>query len=173
MSSWIRGCSLNRTRLPAVLVGIYVLLVALSITMKAWVYEDAYITFRTIDNLMNGYGLRWNPDKRVQTFTHPLWMFLHIPFHYLINNLILVDLVLSIVASTTAFALGIVGLRTHLAATTLGFTFFFPLVLSKSFNLFATSGFETPLTMLFLALFCRFLFRKEGPPGSFVLPFLF
>src|ERR1044072_5834284 len=41
----------------------------------AWVSDDAFITFRTVDNLLNGYGLRWNVVERVQSYTHPLWMF--------------------------------------------------------------------------------------------------
>src|SRR5262245_48503581 len=40
----------------------------------AWVNDDAYITFRTIDNFLHGFGLRWNINERVQTYTHPLWM---------------------------------------------------------------------------------------------------
>lgn len=43
---------------------------------RAWVSDDAYITFRVVDNFLNGYGLRWNINERVQVFTHPLWMFL-------------------------------------------------------------------------------------------------
>ena len=42
----------------------------------AWLSDDAYITFRTIDNFVNGYGLRWNIAERVQSFTHPLWLLL-------------------------------------------------------------------------------------------------
>jgi arabinofuranosyltransferase len=42
----------------------------------AWVSDDAFITFRTVDNALNGAGLRWNPAERVQTYTHPLWMLL-------------------------------------------------------------------------------------------------
>jgi arabinofuranosyltransferase len=41
----------------------------------AWVSDDAYITFRTVDNVLHGYGLRWNVDSRVESFTHPLWLF--------------------------------------------------------------------------------------------------
>ena len=41
----------------------------------AWLSDDAYITFRTVDNALNGYGLRWNVADRVQSYTHPLWMF--------------------------------------------------------------------------------------------------
>jgi len=31
---------------------------------------------RTVRNLVEGEGLRWNLHERVQGFTHPLWMFL-------------------------------------------------------------------------------------------------
>src|SRR3954469_25355857 len=41
----------------------------------AWLDDDAYITFRTVDNVLHGYGLRWNVLNRVQAYTHPLWMF--------------------------------------------------------------------------------------------------
>ena len=45
----------------------------------AWLDDDAYITFRTIDNFLNGYGLRWNTINRVQAYTHPLWMMVITP----------------------------------------------------------------------------------------------
>jgi arabinofuranosyltransferase len=40
----------------------------------AWVGDDAFITLRTVDNFINGYGLVWNIGEKVQTYTHPLWM---------------------------------------------------------------------------------------------------
>ena len=89
------------------LLAVYVLVVAVSIVKKAWIYEDAYITFRTIENFFNGFGLRWNPDERVQTYTHPLWLFLHIPLEYFFRNLHVVNLLLSIVLSSAAFALAL------------------------------------------------------------------
>src|SRR5947209_2599838 len=46
------------------------------ITRDSWLSDDAYITFRTVDNFIHGYGLTWNVDERVQVYTHPLWMFL-------------------------------------------------------------------------------------------------
>src|SRR5689334_3670413 len=45
----------------------------------AWVSEDAFITFRTLDNALHGFGLTWNPGERVQTYTHPLWLGLLLP----------------------------------------------------------------------------------------------
>jgi arabinofuranosyltransferase len=50
-------------------------LVITFIVRTAWICDDAYITARTIDNWLQGYGLRWNVAERVQTFTHPLWLF--------------------------------------------------------------------------------------------------
>lgn len=37
---------------------IILLLWAYQAIAKAWVAEDAYITFRVVDNVVNGYGLR-------------------------------------------------------------------------------------------------------------------
>jgi arabinofuranosyltransferase len=33
---------------------------AVILLRSAYVNEDAYITMRTVDNFINGYGLRWN-----------------------------------------------------------------------------------------------------------------
>src|SRR5262245_9291823 len=54
-------------------------LFAVVLARTAWVADSAYLTFRTIDNLINGYGLRWNIAERVQVFTHPLWLALLTP----------------------------------------------------------------------------------------------
>jgi hypothetical protein len=45
--------------------------------------DDAYFTFRTIDNFVHGYGLRWNIAERVQAYTHPLWLLLLTPFYWI------------------------------------------------------------------------------------------
>ena len=52
------------------------LLLLVAIVRAAWLCEDAFITLRSVDNWVNGYGLRWNVSERVQSYTHPLWMFL-------------------------------------------------------------------------------------------------
>src|ERR1700756_4952216 len=54
----------------AVCLGLF----AIELLRTAWLCDDAYITLRTVDNLVSGYGLRWNVAERVQTYTHPLWM---------------------------------------------------------------------------------------------------
>jgi hypothetical protein len=40
---------------------------------RAWVCDDAFITFRHVANCLAGYGPVFNPGERVQGFTHPLW----------------------------------------------------------------------------------------------------
>ncbi|MBI4843161.1 MAG: hypothetical protein HY809_02400 [Nitrospirae bacterium] len=48
--------------------------IAIFVFLKnAWVSEDAYIIFRSIEQLFAGNGPVWNPHERVQVFTSPLW----------------------------------------------------------------------------------------------------
>ena len=63
----------------AVYLGLVLGFFSVAFLRTAWVTEDAYITFRVIDNLNAGYGLVWNLGERVQVFTHPLWLFLLSP----------------------------------------------------------------------------------------------
>ncbi|MBU8920535.1 MAG: hypothetical protein KOO63_01625 [Bacteroidales bacterium] len=56
--------------LVAVAIAIFVFL------KNAWVSEDAYIIFRSIEQLFEGNGPVWNPHERVQVFTSPLWYFM-------------------------------------------------------------------------------------------------
>src|SRR5262249_49729235 len=60
------------TLLLGIVFGVFVLVAI----RTAWICDDAYINFRTIDNFLHGYGLRWNVAERIQTFTDPLWLFL-------------------------------------------------------------------------------------------------
>ncbi|MBK7448663.1 MAG: hypothetical protein IPJ47_04230 [Anaerolineales bacterium] len=64
-----------------------------------WVSDDAFITLRTVDNFLHGYGLVWNIGERVQVFTHPLWMFLLVIFAFLIPSPLYVFYVPSLLLS--------------------------------------------------------------------------
>src|SRR5688572_10478402 len=64
----------NRNRLQLTALILAVVCFAVVLIINAWMADDAYITFRTIDNFINGHGLRWNIAERVQTYTHPLWL---------------------------------------------------------------------------------------------------
>lgn len=71
----------------------------------AWVSDDAYITFRTIDNFIGGYGLRWNVDERVQAYTHPLWMLLLSAGHAITREPYFTSIALGMACSMAAVAL--------------------------------------------------------------------
>ncbi len=132
--------------LPLALLTIYLLCVVLN----AWVCDDAYITYRTVDNFVGGFGLRWNVAERVQAFTHPLWMFLMAAFYAVTREEYWTSLGLSVAlsAATLWIALRRVALTPLMMAAGAGV-----LILSKSFIEFSTSGLENPLTHLLLAAF--------------------
>jgi len=71
----VEGVRIGKVRqrsmmLIAVASGVFVFLVFLKI---AWVSDDAYIIFRSLEQLFDGNGPRWNPHNRVQGYTSPLW----------------------------------------------------------------------------------------------------
>jgi len=139
----------------------------LFILARAWVAEDAYITFRVIDNFMNGYGLRWNTFERVQAYTHPLWMLLHIPLVAIWPNLFLVSISLSVTCSSMA---ALVSLATAHKPVPTALTFFFlPLALSKSFMDYTSSGLENPLSYLLFAAFGHVLMKRQEHPRFWLL----
>ena len=72
---------------------------------SAWLSDDAYITFRTVDNFINGYGLRWNIVERVQSYTNPLWMFCVSLVYYFSREVYYSVLLLSFAASLVTIAL--------------------------------------------------------------------
>ena len=116
---------------------------------EAWVAEDAYITLRTVDNWLHGYGLRWNIDERVQGYTHPLWMLLLAAACALTHETFFSTLCLGLATTLIALLLLVKSARTPghaVAALAL-------LSLSRAFVDFSTSGLENPLTHLLVALF--------------------
>lgn len=134
-------------RLRRALLVLFPLLVVLS----AWVQDDAYITFRTVDNLVHGHGAVWNVGERVQAYTHPLWMLLHLPLHALSSGEIyLSTLVLSIGFSLAAFTLLLRRVATSAAAAVAAGTM---LVAGRAFVDYSTSGLENPLTHFLLVLY--------------------
>ena len=40
---------------------------------RAWVCDDAFISFRCADHLVRGLGLVFNPGERVEGYTNFLW----------------------------------------------------------------------------------------------------
>ncbi len=135
----------------------------------AWLDDDAFITFRTVDNLLDGLGLTWNPVERVQASTHPLWLFVNA----------------GLVALTAAPELSCVALSLFLSGLTLFLLIFRvassidagclaagALLLSKAWVDYAGSGLEDPLTRLLLILLVLNARRPDSDGRSFTLALL-
>lgn len=137
------------------IIGLFVL----ELIRTAWVCDDAYITFRTIDNFINGYGLRWNINERVQSYTHPLWMFLLSVFYFFTREIYLTSIVISIALSLTSIYL----LAFKIAQSSLSaLLILLILIFSKAFVDFSTSGLENPLTYFLFALFFLVYLKKDS-----------
>ncbi len=138
-----------------------ILVYAILVVLTAWLGDDAYITFRTADNFVNGYGLRWNVDERVQTYTHPLWMLVFSTIYFFTREVYFTILVLSLLCSIAAVSL--VCFTLSISWFNAFFVILF-LILSKAFLDYSTSGLENPLTHLLLGLFFLQLFQIDNYP---------
>jgi arabinofuranosyltransferase len=129
----------------------------------AWLSDDAYITLRTVDNFVNGYGLRWNVVERVQTYTHPLWMFL-LAVPYAVTREPFFTMVLPQIAIALltvwmlAFRIAADRMTACLALVLLAF--------SKGFVEYSTSGLENPLTHLLLVMFLTAFWHERRRPRA-------
>jgi arabinofuranosyltransferase len=132
---------------------------SLAFVRTAWMSEDAFITFRTLDNALHGFGLTWNPGERVQTYTHPLWLGLLLPavavfgdpyYAALVLSYVLLMLALLVIGKT----LGEWTLPSGLAVASL--------LWSRSFVDYSSSGLENPLTHALLATYLWAWLKLNG-----------
>lgn len=149
----------DRSHRAAILAGVALLTVAFIHT--AWLCDDAYITLRTVDNFTNGYGLRWNIVERVQSFTHPAWLFVITPFYVLTGEAFYTVLGLQVaLAMATAWLL----LRRFTTSAPDALLAAAALVGSKAFVDFSTSGLENTLVHLMLVVFLFVWLRADSTP---------
>lgn len=112
----------------------------------AWLCDDAFITLRTIDNWVGGHGLRWNVSERVQSFTHPAWLFVVAAIYAPSGNPTFA-LLLPGMAATAVF----IAAFTRMAGDPrLGGAVCLLFLASKAFVEFSTSGLENPLVHVIL-----------------------
>ncbi len=126
-------------------------LVFLTILLRtAWVGDDAFITLRTIDNFLHGYGLTWNVNERVQTFTHPLWLFLLTGAYLIAQNPYFAILGLCLVVSSVTMVVFLLNGPGGMIDLILGAAI---LIFSNAFVDYSTSGLENPLSHLIALCF--------------------
>jgi arabinofuranosyltransferase len=135
---------------PQAVAAALVAVFAVVLVRTAWVSDDAFITLRVVDNAVHGFGLRWNVVERVQAYTHPLWLLVLLPTYAITREPFFTTLALG-----AAFSLGTVGAIAwrwrHEPWTAVAVLV--PLIVSRAFVDYSTSGLENPLTHLLLAGF--------------------
>ena len=123
---------------------LYISLIAIYFLLffkTAWVCDDAYINFRSIDQLYAGNGPVWNPHERVQVYTSPLWYWLHASVAWIFNDYFLCTISISFIL----FCFFSIKLS-RFAETPFNISILILFALaSRSFYDFASSGLETML----------------------------
>lgn len=150
--SWVKKSikpfDLNQKK---VLVVLALFFYASSVIRVAWLSDDGMITWRTVNNLVNGFGPVWNIYERVQAYTHPLWMMLLAALNFFTREFRLTTYALSLACSFGMAILFVKHIASGWRAAVVGLV---AMAASKAFAEFSTSGLENPLTHLLLAAFC-------------------
>ena len=153
-----------QARLAQIATAVLVVVFALVVLRTAWLSEDAYFTYRSVENWVHGHGARWNVLERVQVYTHPLWFGLMSALYFVTRHM---------AASAFALCFSCTGATVYVlvrhargswgaAALAMGV-----LIASKAFTDYSTSGLENPLShLLLVALFARFWADEELGMGQ-------
>lgn len=135
-----------------------------------WNSEDAFITFRVVKNILNGYGPVYNIDERVEAYTHPLWVAILTLTTFITGSIEYSAFWLGLVFSCLGLIfseLGAIKLMKNIKRKEGILVPFGALVISflPPFWDFATSGLETGLSFLWLGfsffLMVKFLFNLK------------
>jgi arabinofuranosyltransferase len=126
---------------------------------NAWVSDDAYILFRSLDQLLSGHGPRWNPHERVQVFTCPLWYWLLAGMGWLHRDHYLNSIILSAVCN----ALLLWNLHKIFTSPPRWLLAVLMLVFSQAYFDFTSSGLENPLVYCLLSFVARFYLDEQLP----------
>ena len=148
---------------PTLVGALWVLLLCAFVTWAyvrtAAVTEDAFITFRVIDNALNGYGAVWNVGERVQVYTHPLWALLLLVASAITGNIFHAALALSLVLTLTSVAL----IARHSTGRWTALWAVLALLLSEAFIEYSSASLENALAhALVAALVVSWLKSSRG-----------
>ena len=125
-------------------------ILAIELLRTAWVCDDAYITYRTADNIVQGFGPVWNTTERVQGFTHPLWLAVFTAAYAMTREAYYTGIALGAALSLGALMF----LSRRIARTPWALVIAVTaLVSSKAFVDFSTAGLENPLSHLLVLVF--------------------
>ena len=115
---------------------------------RAWTSDDAFITFRVVEQWLAGHGPVFNQGERVQVFTHPLWLGLLTLWRATGLTLFPGAMALSVMLFAAGLAVLAGSFRDKPAALATCATLLF---FSRAFVDFASGGLETPLSFMLFA----------------------
>lgn len=136
----------------------------------AWLGDDAFIIFRTVDNFVHGLGLRWNVSERVQAYTCPLWTMSLSGIYLLTHEIFFTSMIFSLLISLSTVVILFIYFRGKPHAFIIGLVL---LTSSKAFVDYSTSGLENPLTHLLLVLFFIIFIGSNTGNTFFFLSLIF
>ncbi len=144
-----------RWLIPGLIALVFIVLIR-----TAWLSEDAYFTFRSVENWVLGYGARWNVGERVQVYTHPLWFGLTSLLFFVTRNMPVAAFTLGFLCTAGTIYMLVRRLATSRAGAAMALAI---LIGSKAFVDYSTSGLENPLSHLLLLGFFAGFFIDEDP----------
>ena len=136
---------------PRILLALYFFAFILVFIRNAFITEDAFITFRAVDNFLKGYGPVWNVGERVQVYTHPLWYALLVIGVGIFKHHYWFTLALCFVC--TLGTLWIFWKIMRRGSSMTGVVATLVLLFSPAFAVWSSSGLENPLHHLLLAAY--------------------
>ena len=127
----------------------------------AWISDDAYLTFRTVDVWLAGHGPNFNPGQRVFGTTSPLWFFAVAAGRLIFSDPYWVTLALSAVCMTAMLYMAWRWLNNPRAWAIFVLLF----TGSRALMDYSSSGLETPLSCALLTAFiwCYAVIFDVGP----------
>lgn len=140
----------SKVLLQYAILGVLVVAVVAAVIGNAWVADDAYITFRVVKNAVDGFGLRWNIQERVQVYTHPLWLLIHVGLFFVTREIYITTIIFSIVLTVITI---VILIRFHARSFEHALFILVVLLLSRAFRDYSTSGMENSLLHLFIVIF--------------------
>jgi len=129
-----------------------ILLISIFVFIKNfWLNEDAYILFRSLEQLQAGNGAVWNIGERVQVYTSAAWYWLLAAVNALLNTVYTVTTLTTTITVTAALFLVLLALTRRIYRDTPSLWFLLlAFLLSKGFFDYTSSGLENILAYLAL-----------------------
>lgn len=154
----------QNTRLIILSISIFTVIYVLNF----YVCDDAFYSFRSIDNLLSGHYFSYNPNERVQAFTNPLWTIIVGLVKFILygpgmdpDPYWLVTFWLSLLFCIISLLVILKMIEISVDKATVKLIVCLTiLILSKSFIDFTSSGLEYPISYLLIAVFYYFYYYK-------------